>query len=256
MRYAVDMDNEANPPALVALFSDFGVAGPYQGEMTAALYGAGNRLPVVDLMRDAPTFDARASGCLLAALSRHMPPRTLFLCVVDPGVGGERRALVVRSAGHWFVGPDNGLLAPVAGVDAEVAVVDWRPARLSATFHGRDLFAPVAAAIGRGESVPSHPLAPAQMVGHGCSPELAEVIYLDGYGNAWTGLHGPGADRARQLWIGAHRIGYAETFCRVPPGTPFWYENANGLVEIAVNGDSAAARLGVAPGDPVGWLPA
>ena len=99
---------------MILLFTDFGLEGPYVGQMKAVLHREAPGVPVVDLMHDAPAFDPRAAAYLLAALAPEMPPDFIVLAVVDPGVGGARRPLTVAAGGRWYVGPDNGLLAPAA----------------------------------------------------------------------------------------------------------------------------------------------
>ena len=135
---------------MIVLFTDFGLSGPYTGQVKSVLYRAAPGVPVVDLFADAPAFRPRAAAYLLAAYVDEFPPGTVFLCVVDPGVGTEQRQPVVVEAGRrWFVGPDNGLFNVVvkrAG-SATRWPVAWRPRRLSNTFHGRDLFC-----AGSGES--------------------------------------------------------------------------------------------------------
>ncbi|HTR13586.1 MAG TPA: SAM-dependent chlorinase/fluorinase, partial [Roseiarcus sp.] len=95
--------------AMIALFTDFGLAGPYTGQMKAVLYEMAPGVPVIDLFADAPAGNPRASAYLLAAYSAWFPENTVFLCVVDPGVGGERPAIIVKADGRFFVGPGNGL---------------------------------------------------------------------------------------------------------------------------------------------------
>ncbi|MEW7980151.1 MAG: SAM-dependent chlorinase/fluorinase [gamma proteobacterium symbiont of Phacoides pectinatus] len=146
----------------IALFTDFGPEGICIGQMRAVLADAG--LPVFDLMNDAPAFDPRAGAYLLAALADSLPDGTLYLCVVDPGVGTGRMPLLVRHRGSWFIGPDNGLLSRL---DGTVQRIDWRPERLSESFHGRDLFAPAAVRLCRGRELAVTPLDPQRLVGFG-----------------------------------------------------------------------------------------
>ncbi|HEX6011323.1 MAG TPA: SAM-dependent chlorinase/fluorinase, partial [Geminicoccaceae bacterium] len=146
---------------MILLFTDFGLEGPYVGEMTAVLRRAAPEVPVVNLMADAPAFRPDLASYLLAAVAeRSLAPGDVLLGVVDPGVGGSREALALRLDGRWAVGPDNGLFEPMLRRcgRAETFRVAWRPMLLSASFHGRDLFAPVAARLARGER---HDLAPA-----------------------------------------------------------------------------------------------
>lgn len=234
---------------MIALFTDFGSRGPYVGQMQAALLREAPGIPWVDLLHDAPAFDAQASAYLLASLVESFPAATVFLCVVDPGVGSaSRRPVILHAGGQWFVGPDNGLLSIVArrqATTAEWFEILWRPEKLSASFHGRDLFAPVAARLAQGEiphcSPLSEPILPAW------PDDLAQIIYIDDFGNAVTGL------RAGHLPLGTrlHGLPRAQTFSDVPVGQGFWYENANGLAEIAVNQGHAAKSLGLRVGLPV-----
>ena len=240
-------------PKLIALFTDFGLLGPYHGQMRAVLAAAGIAQPVIQLMADAPRFDPRASAYLLSALSTGMPEGTLFISVVDPGVGGERRPIVVEDSGQWFVGPDNGLLSQVAkrSGKGKVEVIEWRPETLSASFHGRDLFAPVAASICRQEYVPGCSISPDSMVGAEWPVDLEEIVYVDAFGNAITGIRASSYSDLDTLCVGGARIPHAHTFSDVAVGTPFWYENSQGLIEIAVNQGSASEQLDIGVGSPV-----
>ena len=145
---------------MIALFTDFGSAGPYVGQMHAVLAMTAPGIPVVDLLHDVPQYDVRAAAYLLPAYTALFPPRTVFDCVVDPGVGGERRPLVLEADGKGYVGPDNGLFNLVLrrAQQARVSEISWRPPTLSASFHGRGLFAPVAAALAQGVPHASQPV--------------------------------------------------------------------------------------------------
>ena len=138
---------------MIVLFTDFGVTGPYVGQMKAVLCQRAPTVPVIDLMHDAPNYDTQASAYLLASLVSEFPEESVFLCVVDPGVGGQRRPVIARINRRWYVGPDNGLFNTIArhALDTSKGMseiqwweITWRPERLSSSFHGRDLFAPVA----------------------------------------------------------------------------------------------------------------
>lgn len=235
---------------MIALFTDFGWRGPYVGQMHAVFARDERNPAVIDLMHDAPRCNPRAASHLLAALAGHVPAGTVFVAVVDPGVGTERRGLVVQADGHWFVGPDNGLFDVVSARASEVHwwCIEQPPERDYATFHGRDLFAPVAAAIARGEPVPGRPVEP------GCGPDaaadLAEVIYIDEFGNACTGLRAAAGERL-VLFVGDTALPAVRTFADVESGEPMRLVNSLGLVEIACNADSAAARFDLDIGTPV-----
>ena len=170
--------------------------------------------------------------------------------------GSARRALIVEADGRRYVGPDNGLFELVLrrSVAPRCREITWRPPLLSASFHGRDLFAPVAARLARGEpeTALAAPVAPLR---HGEWPDdLPEVVYIDHYGNALTGLRGQALPESARLVAGGRAIGHAATFSAVPPGEAFWYVNSNGLVEIAVNGGRADRVLALGIGSAV--LPA
>lgn len=250
---------------MILLYTDFGWSGPYVGQMKAVLASEAPGQPVVDLMHDAPAFAPGAAGRLLKAILRDVPTggSVTVLGVVDPGVGTARRPIVVEADGRRFVGPDNGLFAPVLAAADPATRAAWQitlaPARLSASFHGRDLFAPTAARLARGDDVPGEPVDPAGLVGaedgaaraDGGATGEAIVLYVDGYGNAMLDLAAADLDTPATLAVGEQPLPRARTFGEVPEGTAFWYENALGLVEIAVNRGSAAAALGLEPGAPV-----
>ena len=130
---------------MIVLFTDFGLEGPYTGQVRAVLYRTAPQVPVVDLFADAPAGRPKPAAYLLAAYGVWFPPGTVLLAVVDPGVGGPRAPVIVEAEGRWYVGPDNGLFELVTrrARTARTWEVFWRPETLSASFHGRDLFAPV-----------------------------------------------------------------------------------------------------------------
>lgn len=235
---------------MLVLMTDFGPTGPYVGQMQAVLLREAPGIPVVGLFNDVPRCNPRAAAYLLAAFAPEFPVGSIFVVVVDPGVGtAQRRPVVVEADGRWFVGPDNGVFALLTRRAAARRCweITWQPARLSASFHGRDLFAPVAARLARGEAPPGYEST--------CSindwpDDLAEVIYVDHFGNAMTGLRAAGVAPASVIEVGGRRLCHATTFGAVAEGEAFWYENANGLIELAVNQGSAAQQLGLAIGTP------
>lgn len=240
----------------VLLLTDFG-AGLYVGQMRACLSASLPEMPVIDLAQDLPPFRPDLAAYLLPALTRDLPDHSLYLCVVDPGVGSDRAGLVVQVDGDWFVGPDNGLLVPVARRAPEPSVwrIGWQPERMSASFHGRDWFAPVVARLWHGEDLCLSPLGLADMVGSDWDDELASILYVDRFGNLITGLRAPRRELRPALQVGAQRLPRARTFSDVAPGQAFWYENAFGLVEIAVNRGRADQVLGLSAGDTIGGFP-
>ena len=235
---------------MIVVFTDFGAGGPYAGQLEAVLRTEALGIDVVRLMEDAPRGDPRLSAYVLAAISRRFSEGTVFLCVVDPGVGGRRLPIILRADGLWFVGPDNGLLNSVA-VHARICdwwIIEWRPEKMSPTFHGRDLFAPVAARLACGD-VPdeNRPYAGPDL--SSWPMDIATIIYIDHYGNAMTGWrYSRALDGKILLCNGHHRIKQSHTFCDVNPGEAFWYCNSSGLVEIAVNLGRADEELGLSLG--------
>ncbi len=241
-----------NVLCMIILFTDFGVYDPYVGQMHAVLAQRAPGIQVIDLCHHVPNFDIKAGAYLLAALVQELPHDAICVGVVDPGVGGRRDAIMVRADGRWFVGPDNGLFAIVMRRPRDVTSyrIDWRPAALSNSFHGRDLFAPVAAMLAQG-TLPASTSEHLPMDTKHWPDDWDAVIYIDHYGNAITGLRASNIDIGTVLELGDTPVHYARTFSEVPPGQPFWYGNSFGLLEIAMNQDHAAQKLEISHGDRV-----
>lgn len=238
---------------MIALFTDFGLDGPYTGQMLAVLHRQCPQVPVVSLFADAPAWDPQASAYLLAAYALACPRGTVLLCVIDPGVGGDRDACVVAADGRWYVAPDNGLLEVVVRRSRDVRCwrVAWRPERLSASFHGRDLFAPVAASVLRGTPLAMQPVPVMQLRRKTWPDDLRKIIYIDKYGNAMTGVRAGELEPRHTLIVGGKPVRWGRTFSDVPEGEALWYENANGLAEVAINSGNAATTLGIAVGTEI-----
>ncbi|MGB5735611.1 MAG: SAM-dependent chlorinase/fluorinase [Thiohalocapsa sp.] len=242
-------------PRRIALVTDFG-EGPYTGQMLLTL-SALTDCPVVSLVSNLAPWRPDLAAYLLPGLMQRMPSQTLYLCVVDPGVGGPREALAVQVGSDWLVGPDNGLFVPSIRREPRSLVhrVRWRPEILSDSFHGRDLFAPIAAAIAAGELPDAGEVLLDALSGTDWPAALNKVCYVDAYGNLITGLKADAIPRDTRVRIGGRQIGFARTFCEVPRDTPFWYANAFGLVEVAANQARADELLGVGAGDALTLLP-
>jgi len=238
---------------MIVLFTDFGEIGSYAGQMRAVLARDAPGIDLVDLQHDAPAFQAKPSAYLLASLIDVFPTETVFLCVVDPGVGGDRAAIAVEADGRWFVGPDNGLLQIVLQHTNSSAAwnITWRPDRLSASFHGRDLFAPVAAMLATGKPPPGDVIPATALHPTDWPDDLAEIIYVDNFGNAMTGMRARSLAMKSRLEAGGHFMERFRTFSDLPSGASFWYENSSGLAEIAVNQGRANQILGLGIGNPV-----
>ncbi len=238
---------------MIVLYTDFGLNGPYVGQVKAVLARESPGAAVLDLMHDAPAFDPMLAAYLLAALVGEFSAGAVFLSVVDPGVGSVRRPLILRADERWFVGPDNGLFEPIArrARSLEAWAISLEPERLSASFHGRDLFAPVAAGLARGEPAPGAPIDAASVRRPDWPDDLERIVYIDRFGNGMTGMRAAGVLRTALIRVAGRTLTFAPTFSAVPRGQAFWYENANGLAEIAVNQGSAAECLGLSLGAPV-----
>jgi S-adenosylmethionine hydrolase len=237
---------------MVFLFTDFGIGGLYVGQVKAVLQERAPKTPVIDLLHDAPRFNVKAGAHLLAALAARLPKGSVTLAVVDPSVGGRREPVAVLADGRWFVGPDNGLISVAAAraKKCEAFSIGWRPKELSASFHGRDLFAPVAAMLARGDRKMPKLKKAALAVSFGAD-DLGEVIYVDHFGNLVTGLRAGKVPRDRGLVVNGRAVRYARVFSEVKQGEVFWYENSLGLAEIAANSASAATRLDLRVGQAI-----
>jgi S-adenosyl-L-methionine hydrolase (adenosine-forming) len=239
--------------APIFLFTDFGTTDIYVGQVKAVLHALSPESVVIDLANDLAPFDVEAAAHLLDALARQLPDGAVTVCVVDPGVGSARGAVAFFADGRWFVGPDNGLLSIVAVRSAQASCYDLEPfgRPLSASFHGRDLFAPHAAALAKARG-PSEALHRRESLDVELDAgDLQKIIHIDHYGNAITGIRAVSVHRDDTLVLQRRRLRRARVFSEVAAGEIFWYENSIGLVEIAANQASAATLLGLSVGQAV-----
>lgn len=234
---------------MIVLFSDFGLEGPYVGQMQSRLLQLAPAVPVINLFSDLAPYDVQAAACLLPAYSAGFPPATVFLCVVDPGVGGPRPGVFLKADGCWYVGPNEGLFALLAR--RAVRVDCWQlpdPVGVSSSFHGRDVFAPVAALLATGATVDAEIMHVTCLEQPGWPDDVFRVVYIDRFGNAITGVRASEVGLTQSLRVNGQVLRRAGTFSEVAPGNAFWYENSNGLVEFAVNRGRADEVLGVQVG--------
>jgi S-adenosylmethionine hydrolase len=237
---------------MIVLFTDFGLEGPYTGQVEAVLYQQAPGVPVVSLFSDLAPFDIEAAAYLLPAYAGGFPPGTVFLCVVDPGVGGARPGVVVQADGRWYVGPNEGLFALLARRVRELNC--WQlpdDASASTSFHGRDVFAPVAARLARAGPVQGEVVSPDELLKPDWPDELWRVAYVDRYGNAISGVRASSVDDGTVFKLDGHAVRSAHTFSDVGEGDAFWYENSNGLLEFAVNQGRADELLGLRAGTEI-----
>ncbi len=236
----------------VYFLSDFGSEDPYAGVVKAVLKRKAPGVEVVDLAHDLPPQDLRRAAYALYEALPYLEPGSVILAVVDPGVGSERRAIAAFGE-RIYVGPDNGLFTLAWDLDApkEAFLLAWPAA--SATFHGRDLFAPAAAHLAL--------RLPPKALGPGLDPQglvrlpltlserKGEVLTFDRFGNAITTLtRAPSGGWVR---VGGRRIPIQRTYAEAPPGEALAYLGSAGLLEIAVNRGSAREALGLREGEPV-----
>jgi len=222
---------------MLVLFTDFGLQGPYIGQVEATLQQHAPGVPVINLFSDLPPFDIQAAAYLLPACARGFPPGTVFVCVVDPGVGGKRPGVAVRADGRWYIGPNEGLFAPLARRAKSVQcwlLPDPAPGA-SPSFHGRDVFAPLAGRLARDGRYSGEELATAALDQPGWPDDLWCVVYIDRFGNAISGLRSSSVEPDAVFNVNGHTLQHARTFSDVDAGTAFWYENSSGLVEFAIN---------------------
>ncbi len=219
-------------PAIVTITTDFGSGSPYVAAMKGRLLEACPDAVLVDVGHSVEPFDVIGGAFVLWAGTRHFPPGAVHLVVIDPGVGTARRAVAFELGGSCYVGPDNGVfglvLAEVPGTPRGVEL--QRPPDASATFEGRDVFAPAAGALaaGRKLSALGRPLdAPLRAL----PVEGPQVLWVDRFGNLITNLKPP----ARPLVVGGREVKtVVRTFGEAPEGEPFVYVGSMGFLEVGV----------------------
>jgi S-adenosylmethionine hydrolase len=243
-------------PRIITLLTDFGTADGYVGEMKGVILSAVPDAMIVDVSHELPPQDVEAARLTLARVWRRFPRGTIHVVVVDPGVGSTRTAMAVESDGRQLVGPDNGVLSPALLIPGSRAVALTVPPDASPTFHGRDVFAPAAAALARGRSVDSLGMPYAGAIVRR-TPEprriesghiAGEVISIDRFGNVVTNLVGRGD---LLLEVHGREIPMSRTYADAEPGQVIAIVGSAGLVEIAVRDGSAARALGLLRGDQI-----
>ncbi len=248
---------------LVTLTTDFGTASVYVAAMKGALLATASDVDIVDLTHEIPPQDVRAAALFLRDALPYFPPGVIHMAVVDPGVGSDRAALLIENAGSLILAPDNGIWTVAAPSPDRV----WRlkqPRRLlrsvSATFHGRDVFAPLAGRLAGGAT----PDEVGEPITNWCRVELprptvkgavlfGEVIHVDRFGNLITNL--VIAPEPYHLRLGDRRIEVVRTYSDRPAGSLVALVGSNEFIEIAVVNGSAANLLGTAVGASVELRP-
>lgn len=251
---------------LITLLTDYGTQDIYAGVLHGVILGLAPRARIVDLTHSVPPQAIGQAGLLLAAAAPYFPPGTVHVAVVDPGVGSSRRILCASASGALFLAPDNGLLEEVLAADprAELWSVEDRRLflpKVSLTFHGRDIFAPVAARLATGldpakvgpaVSDPVRSRLPAPRLERGVL--RGQVAHVDRFGNLLTTIR-PDDLTSPVAWVrtrGTTIQGPAcSTYSDRPAGALLALSGSSGRLEVSINAGDAAARLGSRVGDPV-----
>lgn len=246
------------PCGVLALLTDFGTQDPYVGVLKGVVLAQHASAVLVDLTHAISPQDVRRGAWFLMHARAHFPPGTVFLCVVDPGVGSARALVCALDEGQAFLGPDNGLLAPALSPAARIYELRPRPA--SATFHGRDILAPAAGELLAGKrpeelgtllARPLERLAFPRVERRGDSTLAAEVLFADRYGNLVLSAYERDLSGGPALWeveIGGQRLPIARTYSDVRPGELLALVDSYAALEVAVRDGSAVERLGLGPG--------
>lgn len=241
---------------MIILFTDFSYNGPYVGQLKSAIYQLSQNIKIIDLMHDAPKFDVKHSALLLSTLINKFPKNSVFCCVVDPGVGSKREALVLKVDEQYFIGPDNGLFEYIlrSGKLLKTFKIIYKPETISKTFHGRDIFAPIAAQLEDNNFTNLEVISPNDLLRYDWKPNLEEIIYIDSFGNLMTGIKKGALSKVSIIHYKGHEINFSAAYSGVLEGDFCWYVNSNDLIEIAVNSGSAASVLDAQIGDFVKTL--
>ena len=241
--------------SVITLLTDFGTADYFVGAMKGVILSINPKAVIVDITHEIPAQDVAAGAFTLLAAYDTFPKGTIHVAVVDPGVGSARRPIVVRAADHLFVGPDNGLFTHIydrtPGLEAfHITASEYFRQPVSTTFHGRDIFSPVAAALSNGvkpSSFGPRISDPVRLP----NPNTPAIIHIDHFGNLITNITRD-QFKGTKLAIDDRVISsFRKFFGEAPGDEPFLIWGSAGLLEIAVNGGSAAQALGVKRGDEV-----
>ena len=257
------------PAPLITLTTDYGLQDPYVGILKSRIVQRAPQIPLIDLTHQIRSFCPEEAGYWLYCAHAQLPAGTVHVAVVDPGVGGSRAILVLSAAGHLFVAPDNGLLGLLAQRLPDARAWRAEPSALqalglspaSATFHGRDIMAPLGAELAMRRVAPQT-LGPAQtpLPGKLSPPRTlpdgslqGQIAVIDHFGNALTTLSALdlGQRRAVRLEPGAAPLAWVQTYGQVPTGECAALINSSGMLELAAREGSAGLALNVHPGQLV-----
>jgi len=246
---------------LVGIITDFGLQDSYVSEIKAVIYKKCTNVHIIDITHQVASGDIAAGAYLLGRVVHSFPDGSLFVAVIDPGVGTERQAVIIRNNQRFFIGPDNGIFTRAINwnipIDVRICTLDNVDGiEISATFHGRDLFAPLAAKLACGTTFED--IGEAGILKETFKPNQAsrtdngwqgEVVYIDKFGNIATNL-----PNNLSGYIKIKReinLPFAKTYSEQPVGEPLWLYGSDGCIEIAINQGHAGNTLDVQIGNPV-----
>lgn len=253
---------------MITLLSDFGTAAHFVGAMKGVIASIAPDVAVVDITHEVPPFEIPTGAFLLDQAWRYFPKRTVHVAIVDPGVGGQRRPILIESLGHYFIGPDNGLFSFILQDPKAIVRVLNKPkywlAEVSSTFHGRDIFSPTAAHLANG-------VKPAQLGSKIADPwrsPLLEpvrqsrrsftgsVLFVDRYGNLITNFKASAFPTLRNrpftMTAGLELIElFSGNYANIPPGELAIVPASSGYFEISMREASAASKLKIGLGSPL-----
>jgi S-adenosylmethionine hydrolase len=252
------------PRPILTLTTDFGLSDHYVGVIKGVILSICPRAQLVDISHQASPFAIEEGAYLVAQAYAYFPKKTVHVVVVDPGVGSARRPILMEAAGQYFVAPDNGVLGMVyAREKHKVRVISnqrYFRQPVSRTFHGRDIFAPVAAHLAAGvaparmgKSIADYVRPPFEKPRQtGPRTWLGRVLKIDHFGNAITNFHADEFPGLEQLTIGRARIRvFRQSYAESQPGELFAIVGSSGYLEVSVNQASAAEKLGCGAGAEV-----
>jgi len=258
------------PPKIITLTTDFGLKDPYAAEMKATILGICPNAAIVDITHEIEKFNTRMGAYVLASAVSYFPKGTIHVAIVDPGVGTQRRPILVQTQQGFFVGPDNGLLTlaseqqGITGIH-EITNPRLMLPRVSGTFHGRDIFAPTAAHLANGV----HPAEFGPEIHDVVKPEFAkvtvrknmligEVLHVDGFGNIITNIGEKETAQIRtkgvvnvELPNQKLKLKLCKAYGEAKPQEPLALIGSHNYLEIAINQGNAATVFETKPGDKI-----
>ncbi len=252
---------------MITLTTDFGLKDPYVAEMKGVILTINPNANIVDVSHGVDKFNVRMGAFMLASAASYFPKGTIHLAVVDPGVGTERRAIVVQTKQGFFVGPDNGVLmlaAQAQGIEHVYTLANpkFMLPQVSCTFHGRDIFAPAAAYIDKG--VDAKEFGPE--ITDAITPKFStverndgslfgEVLHVDGFGNAITNITQNELSTAKAVKVNLHHISLqltlTKTYAQAKSQEPIALIGSHGFLELALNQGNFAEKYRVRAGDRI-----